>query len=62
MKRELLMLIVPIIVFVVLILSSKVMRTMIREAVLRPKEPCNIHVSKDKGIVVAHGERDSKEA
>lgn len=62
MKRELLLLLVPPIVFVVLILSSKVLRTVIRESVLRPKKGCDIHVGGNKVVVVPRDEPSQEEA
>jgi hypothetical protein len=62
MQRELLVLVVPAVVLAVLVLSSKVLRTVIRESILRPKQHCNIHVGGDRVTVVRHNESDAKEA
>ena len=61
MKREFLVLFVAMVVFIVLILSSKVLRTMIRESVLRPKQPCDIHVGERRVVVVHHDGKGEKE-
>jgi hypothetical protein len=61
MKREFLVLVVAMVAFIVLILSSKVLRTIIREAVLRPKQPCDIHVGGRRVMVVHHDDKGEKE-
>lgn len=62
MKSELLILAAAAFVFVVLVLSSKVLRTVLRESVMRPKEHCDIHVGGNRVVVVHRDKSDGGEA
>ena len=51
MKQELTLLLLVIAGVVVALFCSRVVRTMVREAVMRPKERCKIEVTKNKVTV-----------
>ena len=62
MKLDLIVVALAAIGFVVLILCSKVLRTMFRESILRPKASCDIHVGHKHVRVVRHHKGAGKEA
>lgn len=62
MKLDLIVVALAALGFVVLILCSKVLRTMFRESILRPKATCDIHVGRKHVVVVRHDQGEEKGA